>query len=326
MRRRDVLGGLAAGACLPSAVVAQKPVLPVIGFLSLLPEASLRDQLAAFYAALEESGYVIGRTVAVEYRWADGDATKLPALAAELVRRQPALLVAAGGNFAAAAAKAATSTIPIVFTAVRDPIQDGLVASLNRPGGNVTGIAILAEDLDAKRLDLLHELVPSSGVMGVFINPNSPSAGVQRLKIEAAAKAIGRPLTILQPGKSDAFDAAFATLAAQQATGLVVASDPWFTSERLRIVELAARYRLPGIYQWRQFADAGGLASYGPSFNEAYRKAGALAGRILRGENPATLPVLQPTRFELVINLKTAKTLGLTIPALFMARADEVIE
>jgi len=326
MRRRDVLGGLAAAVCLPSAVVAQKPVLPVIGFLSLLPEASLRDQLAAFRAGLEEAGYVVDRTVAVEYGWADGDSAKLPALAAELVRRRPALLVAAGGNFAAAAAKAATSTIPIVFTAVRDPVQDGIVASLNRPGGNITGVAILAEDLDAKRLDLLHELVPSSGVIGVFINPKNSSAEVQRTKLQAAAKAIGRPLTVLQPGTADELDAAFATLAAQQATGLVVASDPWFTSERLRIVELAARHRLPGIYQWRQFADAGGLASYGPSFNESYRQAGVIAGRVLRGENPATLPVLQPTRFELVINLKTAKMLGLTVPALFMARVDEVIE
>lgn len=326
MRRRDVLGGLAAVVCLPSAVVAQKPVLPVIGFLSLLPEAVLRDQLAAFHAGLQEAGYVIDRTVAVEYGWAEGDSAKLPALAAELVRRRPALLVAAGGNFAAAAAKAATSTIPIVFTAVRDPVQDGIVASLNRPGGNITGVAILAEDLDAKRLDLLHELVPSSGVIGVFINPKNSSAGVQRTKLQAAANAIGRPLAILQPGTREEFDAAFAALAAQQATGLVVASDPWFTSERLRIVELAARHRLPGIYQWRQFADAGGLASYGPSFNESYRQAGVIAGRVLRGENPATLPVLQPTRFELVINLKTAKVLGLTVPALFMARVDEVIE
>jgi len=326
MRRRDVLGGLAAVVCLPSAVVAQKPVLPVIGFLSLLPEAVLRDQLAAFHAGLQEAGYVIDRTVAVEYGWAEGDSAKLPALAAELVRRRPALLVAAGGNFAAAAAKAATSTIPIVFTAVRDPVQDGIVASLNRPGGNITGVAILAEDLDAKRLDLLHELVPSSGVIGVFINPKNSSAEVQRTKLQAAAKAIGRPLAILQPGTREEFDAAFAALAAQQAAGLVVASDPWFTSERLRIVELAARHRLPGIYQWRQFADAGGLASYGPSFNESYRQAGVIAGRVLRGENPATLPVLQPTRFELVINLKTAKVLGLTVPALFMARVDEVIE
>ena len=326
MRRRDVLGGLAAGASLPSAVVAQKPVIPVIGFLSLLPEASLRDQLAAFRAGLEEAGYVVDRTVAFEYGWADGDSAKLPVLAAELVRRQPALLVAAGGNVAAAAAKAATSRIPIVFTAVRDPVQDGLVASLNRPGGNVTGIGILAEDLDAKRLDLLHELAPSSGVMGAFINPKNASAEVQRANLQAAAKAIGRPLRVLQPGTADEIDAAFATLAAEQATGLVVASDPWFTSQRWRIVELAARHRLPGIYQWRQFADAGGLASYGPSFNDAYRQAGVLAGRILRGENPANLPVLQPTRFELVINLKTAKMLGLTVPALFMARVDEVIE
>ncbi|MDP2378655.1 ABC transporter substrate-binding protein [Reyranella sp.] len=326
MRRRDVLGGLAAAACLPSAVLAQKAALPAIGFLSLLPEASLRDQLAAFRAGLEETGYVIDRTVAVEYRWADGDSAKLPALAAELVRLQPALLVAAGGNIAAAAAKAATATIPIVFTAVRDPVQDGLVASLNRPGGNVTGVAILAEELDAKRLDLLHELAPSSGVMGAFINPKNPSAEVQRANLQAAARAIGRPLTVQQPGTADELDAAFATLAAQRATGLVVASDPWFTSQRWRIVELAARHRLPGIYQWRQFADAGGLASYGPNFNEAYRQAGVLAGRILRGENPATLPVLQPTRFELIINLRTAKTLGLPITALFMARADEVIE
>ncbi len=326
MKRRGVLLGGAAAAGLPSAAGAQKPALPVIGFLSLLPEASLREQLAAFQAGLEEAGFVDGRTVIIEYRWADGDSTTLPLLAAELVRLQPALLVAAGGNISAGAAKAATATIPVVFTAVRDPVQDGLVASLNRPGGNLTGVAILAEELDAKRLELLHELAPSTGLIGALVNPRNPSVAVQQSNLQAAGRAIGRTLQVLRAGTVEELEAAFSTLATQNATGLVVASDPWLTSQRQRIVELAARHRLPGIYQWRQFADAGGLASYGPSFAEAYRQSGVLAGRVLRGENPATLPVLQPTKFELVINLKTAKTLGLLITALFMARADEVIE
>jgi len=326
MNRRTVLGIFGAATLLPGAVLAQRPAVPAVGFLSLLPEATLREQLNSFGEGLAELGQVVGRTLTMEYRWADGDSSRLAGLATELIRLQPALIVAAGGNVAAAAAKAATSTIPIVFTAVRDPVQDRLVASLNRPGGNITGVSILAEELDAKRLDLLHELAPSAGPIGVLINANNPTAEVQRGALQAAARAIGRSLVIRLPGTPEEIDLAFEAFSAAGATGVIAVSDPWFTSQRWRIVEQATKHRLPGIYQWRQFVEAGGLASYGPSFNEAYRLAGNLSGRVLRGESPATIPVLRPTRFEFVINLKAARTLGLTVPPLVLARADEVIE
>lgn len=326
MNRRVILGIFGAATLLPDVALAQRPALPAVGFLSLLPEATLREQIRSFQEGLAELGQVVGRTVTIEYRWADGDSGRLRGLAAELVRLQPALMVAAGGNVAAAAAKAATSTIPIVFTAVRDPVQDGLVASLNRPGRNITGVSILAEELDAKRLDLLHELAPSAGPIGVLINASNPTSEAQRGALQAAARALDRSLVIRLPGKAEEIDLAFEEFSAAGATGVIAASDPWFTSQRWRIVDQATKHRLPGIYQWRQFVEAGGLASYGPSFNEAYRLAGTLAGRVLRGESPATIPVLRPTRFEFVVNLKAARTLGLTVPPLVLARADEVIE
>lgn len=326
MRRRWAIRLLGATALIPGGAAAQLPAASSIGFLSLLPEETLRDQVESFRQGLAEAGAVVGRNLTIAYRWADGDSGRLRALAAELVRLQPTLIVAAGGNIAAAAAKAATSTIPIVFTAVRDPVQDGLVASLHRPGGNITGVSILAEELDAKRLDLLHELAPSAGTIGVLINASNHTGEAQRATLQAAARAIGRPLVIRQPGKPEEIDLAFDAFSAAGATGVVVASDPWFTSQRWRIVEQATRHRLPGIYQWRQFVEAGGLASYGPSFNDAYHLAGNLAGRVLRGESPATVPVQRPTRFEFVINLKAARAFGLTVPPLVLARADEVIE
>lgn len=326
MNRRMILGIFGAATLLPDVALAQRLALSAVGFLSLLPEATLREQIRSFQEGLAELGQVVGRTVTIEYRWADGDSGRLPGLAAELVRLQPALMIAAGGNVAAAAAKAATSTIPIVFTAVRDPVQDGLVASLNRPGGNITGVSILAEELDAKRLDLLTELAPSAGPVGVLINANNPTSEVQRGTLQEAARAIGRSLVVRLPAVPEDIDLAFEAFSAAGATGVIAVSDPWFTSQRWRIVEQATKHRLPGIYQWRQFVEAGGLASYGPSFNEAYRQAGTLAGRVLRGESPATIPVLRPTRFEFVINLKAARTLGLIVPPLVLARADEVLE
>lgn len=324
MKRRALVA--AVGAVISSRnAQAQKPP-PVVGFLSLLPQSVLADQVAAFLRGLAGMGFVPGTTVALEYRWADGDSGRLPALAAELVRLRPAVIVAAGGNVSAAAAQAATSSIPIVFTAARNPVQTGLVQSFSRPGGNVTGVVILAEELDSKRLELLHELAPSTAAAGALVNPSNPSVSIQRSALQDSARALGRSLQIVEASSESEIDEAFARLAGGGVTGLVVASDPFFTSQRVRIVSLAARYRLPAVYQWRQFVEAGGLSSYGPSFNEAYRDAGMMAGRILRGEQPADLPVLQPTKFELVINLGVARTLGLRVPSVLLARADEVVD
>lgn len=327
MRRRSVLAAIGgAAAFAPLSVRAQKPPPPMVGFLSLLPQETLDNQVKAFLEGLARQGFASGSTVAIEYRWADNDAGRLPALAAELVRLQPAVIVAAGGNISAAAAQAATSTIPIVFTAARDAVQTGLVVSMGRPGGNATGIVILAEALDAKRLELLHELAPSQAPAGALINPSNPSAAIQRSTLQESARALGRPLHIVEASSESDIDSAFARLASLGATGLVAASDPFFTSQRVRIVGLAAQYRLPAVYQWRQFVEVGGLASYGPSFDDAYREAGVLTGRILRGERPANLPVQQPTKFELVINQRVARNLGLVIPSILLTRADEIVD
>lgn len=322
MRRRVFLGSVAAASLACAGAHAQRADPPLVAVMSLLSESSLGDQMAAFRAGLAEAGAV----ARIDFRSTDGDPRGLPALAADLIARRPAVLVAAGGNVSAAAAKAATSTIPVVFTGVRDPVQDGLVASMSRPGGNLTGVAIFAEELDAKRLELLLEVAPANGPVGALINRANPNADAQQKGIEAAGRAAGRALEPVRAGTDQEIEAAFARFADAKAAGVVVASDPYFTSRRGRIVELAARHRLPGAYQWRQFVEAGGLLSYGPDFNDAYRNAGVLVGRILRGERPATLPVIQPTRFELAVNLKTARNLGLAIPAEFLARADVVID
>jgi len=326
MKRRGVLGGLGIALLAPSLARAQRATLPLVGFVSLLPEAALKEQLMAFQRGLQEAGHVAGRTVTIEYSWANSAPDLLPHLAADVARRHPAVIVAAGGNVAALAVKQATSTIPIVFTAVRDPVADGLVASLNRPGGNVTGVAILAGELDAKRLQLLDEIAPAEGPISVLINRNNPSALAQQADLDAAARAVGRRMRPLMVGTVADIEETFATLGLQPDRRLVVAADPWLTSHRGLIVGLAARHHVPAIFQWRQFADAGGLASYGPDFSEAYRQAGVLTGRILRGEAPANLPVLQPTKFEFVINLSTARAFGLTVPPAVLARADLVIE
>lgn len=327
VRRRGLLGGAMASAVFPADIAfAQKPALPVVGFLSLLPESTLSEQLASFQAGLEATGFAVGRNVTITYRWAEGQIDRLPALAAELVRLPATVIVAAGGNYSAEAAKAATSTIPTVFSAVSDPARAGLVASFNRPGGNVTGVSILSHELDAKRFELMNELVPPPGPIGALVNPRSPTTQLQRRTLQTAAAAAGRTLFIVEAGTEAEIAPAFARLAEQRAAAVVVGADPFFTGERKRIVALAAQYALPGIYQWRQFVRDGGLASYGPDFSEAYRQAGILTGRILRGEKPADLPVQQPTKFELVINFRTARTLGLAIPPVFMARADEIVE
>jgi len=326
MRRREftaLLGG--AAAAWPFAARAER-AMPVIGFLSAVAREMVERFVPHLRRGLAEIGIEEGRNVAVEYRFADGHYDRLPALAAELVRRNVAVIVASGGPSSALAAKAATTTIPIVFTAVADPHQGGLVASLHRPGGNATGISVQTTELDSKRLELLCETLPTISVVGILVNPHRPDVDVQVKDTRATAAALGRQLVVLNASNEQEIDAAFAALRDRRVGALAVLADPYFTSRREQIVALAARYRVPAMYQWRDFAAVGGLMSYGPSLAEAYRQAGVYTGRILKGEKPADLPVLQPTKFELVINLKTAKALGLPIPEAILARADEVIE
>jgi putative ABC transport system substrate-binding protein len=308
------------------AASAQSPGGPIIGFLNSGSAGSRGEQFAAFDRGLKEAGYVDGQNVTVEYRWADDDYARLPSLAAELVRRPVAVLVAGGGPVAALAAKAATKTIPIVFTTVADPVESGLVASLNRPGGNVTGTAGLTSELDAKRLELLHQLMPKTRVFGVLINPNRPGYEAQLKELQAKAGDMKLDLVVEKAGAEGEIDAGFEALARQKIDALLVTADPLFNSRRARVIELATRYAVPSIYQWREFAAAGGLMSYGPSIVDAYHQTGVYVGRILKGAKPADLPVVRPTRFELVINLKTAKALGIDVPYPLLAITNEVIE
>ena len=328
MRRRDfisLLGG--AAAAWPLAARAQQPAVPVIGFLSSASADPSAHLLDALRQGLAESGYVEGQNVTIESRWADGRYDRLPSLAAELVRRNVAVLVATGaGGLAAQAAKRATSTIPIVFSSAVDPIKAGLVASINRPGGNATGFVQFAALLEAKRLQLLHELVPNAAVIGVLLNPANPLAEVQTKDVHTAARSVDRQVHVVSANSEAEFDAAFASLAGQRVGGLLVAADPFFNSRRGQLIALAARYALPAIYEWREFVLDGGLMSYGNKITDAYHQIGIYCGRILRGANPADLPVVQPTKFELVINLKTAKALGLTVPNTMQLLADEVVE
>jgi putative tryptophan/tyrosine transport system substrate-binding protein len=308
------------------AASAQSPGGPIIGFLNSGSAGSRGEQFAAFDRGLKEAGYVDGQNVTVEYRWADDDYTRLPSLAAELVRRPVAVLVAGGGPVSALAAKAATKTIPIVFTTVADPVESGLVASLNRPGGNVTGTAGLTSELDAKRLELLHQLIPKTRVFGVLVNPNRPGYEAELKELQAKAGDMKLNLVLEKAGAEGEIDAGFEALARQKIDALLVTTDPLFNSRRARVIELATRYAIPSIYQWREFAAAGGLMSYGPSIVNAYHQTGVYVGRILKGAKPADLPVVRPTRFELVINLKTAKALGIDVPYPLLAITNEVIE
>jgi putative ABC transport system substrate-binding protein len=327
MRRRDfvaLLGG--AAVAWPLAARAQQPAMPVVGFLNAQSADTLTHVVAAFRQGLNQMGYAEGRDVAIEYRWADGQGDRLPALAADLVQRQVAVIASTGGDPAALAAKRATTTLPIVFTIGGDPVALGLVASLNRPGGNMTGITQIAVMLDPKRLEVLHELMPGIAAVAVLQNPNNANAEFQVPALRAAARTMGLDLRFVTATTEREIDSAFASLAQPRIGALVVASDPFFNSRRQQIVALATRLAVPAIFHQREFALDGGLMSYGTSVADMYRQAAIYTGRILKGEQPADLPVQQSTKVELVINLKTAKTLGLTFPITLLGRADEVIE
>jgi putative ABC transport system substrate-binding protein len=319
-----LLGG--AAASLPLAARAQQAAMPVIGFLSPRSPDESAHLVGAFRQGLAETGAVEGQNLAVEYRWAMGEYDRLPMMAAELVRRPVAALVTVGGEPSALAAKAATSTIPIVAIFTADPVERGLVTSLNRPGGNVTGISALNGTLEAKRLGLLHDLAPQATTLGVLLNPTFPAAASQLKDMREAARAIGLQLHVLNAGTDPEIDTAFEAIARNSIPALVVAVDSFFVTRRDKLVALATRHAVPTMYSLREFAASGGPMSYGIDLLDMYRQAGIYAGRILRGARPADLPVMQPTKFELVINLKTAKLLGLTLSSGLLSIADEVIE
>jgi putative tryptophan/tyrosine transport system substrate-binding protein len=325
MRRRELMLLLVGAMTAARALCAQQKAMPVIGYLGNISLSAAAPYLAAFQQGLGETGYVEGQNVAIEFRWAEGRYDRLPALAADLVARNVDVIVASATS-GIAAARGATSTIPIIFAGGGDLVAAGLIASLARPGGNLTGISIFGRELNPKRLDLLSELVPEAKVIALLVNPNSAGAEPTIRDVQEAARVRGQQLHVLRAGSESEIDAAFVTLVQLHAGAIVVGSDPFFNSRREQLVALASRHAVPAIYEWREFAEAGGLISYGPSLTDTWSQVGAYVGRILAGAHPADLPVQQPTKFELIVNLKTAKALGLTIPQSMLARADEVIE
>jgi putative ABC transport system substrate-binding protein len=327
MRRRtfiSLLGG--AAVAWPLAARAQQPPMPVVGFMNINSAENVPDLVAAFRQGLKETGFVEGQNVAVEYRWAQGHYDRFPEFAAEFVRRQVAVIAATGGEPSPQSAKAATQTIPIVFTANGDPIGEGLVASLRRPGGNITGLTIFGPAAVTKRVQLMQQLIPQAATLAYLMNPSHPSGEIEMTSAQTAARSSGKEMLVLRASNERELDTAFETMVQQQAGALVVASDPFFYSRRGELVSLAARHRVPAIYYLPEFARAGGLMAYGNSLPDIFRLAGVYVGRILKGEKPGDLPVVQSTKFDFVINLKTAKALGLDVPLGLTAGADEVIE
>ena len=325
MRRRDFIAGLGGAAAWPLVARAQQPAIPVIGLLNAASSEAYGRELAAFRQGLNEGGYVEGRNVAIEYRSADGQYERLPAFAADFVRRQVTVIASIGGIASALAARDATSTIPIVFEVGADPVETGLIPSLSRPGGNVTGVTNLNVELGPKKLELLHELIPTATIIGLLLNSANPSSEIASKDMRAAARSLGVELDVRRASTEREIDGIFASLIQSRVGGLVIGPDPFFTGRIEQLVALTVRHAIPAIYN-REFATAGGLIGYGGSLTDAYRMAGVYTGRVLAGAKPADLPVQQSSKVELVINLKMAKTLGITFPIAILVRADEVIE
>jgi putative ABC transport system substrate-binding protein len=326
MRRREAIRVVGGAAAWPLAALGQQAAVPVIGFMSGRSPADSAYLVDAFRQGLRETGYLEGETISVEYRWADGDYDRLPGFASDLLGRNVLVLVAVGGDPSAVAAKQATSSVPIVFGMGGDPVKASLVASFNRPGGNATGFTLLTNQMEPKRVGLLHELVPSVSLLGALINPSFPPAARQLEDIENATRSINQSLFVARAVNDAELEAAFASFVEQRVGAVLVAAAPFFDTRSTQIIALAAKHRLPAMYQFRQYAVVGGLISYGPSITDSYKQAGVYAGRILRGAKPGDLPVLQPTKFEMVINLKTANALGIAIPNTMQLLADEVVE
>jgi putative ABC transport system substrate-binding protein len=327
MRRRSFIALVGGAAAWPLTARAQQPAVPVIGFLNSASPDSFAPQLAGFRQGLHEIGYTEGQNIAIEFRWAKSQYDRLPGLAADLVHRQVAVIAATGGSVSGLAAKSVTTTIPIVFTSGGDPVQRGLVKSVNRPGGNITGVSLFTSTLAAKRLELLHEMAPAARVVALLVNPANPNSEPDTRAVQEAAPAMGLQIVVLKASNGTEIEAAFAAMSQSKVGALLVGADPLFNnSGRDQLIVLAARHAIPAIYDWRDVAAAGGLVSYGSNLAEGYRLAGLYTGRILKGEKPGDLPVQQPVKFELVINLKTARALGLTISNQMQLLADEVIE